>query len=68
MAYELTFILYCSQVKRLEVGILRVEQRLDEKDQILYRTRMEARAKSRFLQKTIQVSYCIILPLTDKSF
>ncbi|XP_065052482.1 centrosomal protein of 290 kDa-like [Rhopilema esculentum] len=43
-----------AKVKRLEVAILRIEQQLDEKDQILYRTRMEARAKARFLQKTVQ--------------
>eukprot|EP00794_Sanderia_malayensis_P012922 gene12922-14254_t len=43
-----------TKLKKLEVAILRVEQQLDEKYQLLYRTRMESRAKTRFLKKTIQ--------------
>ena len=50
------------QVKKLEASVLRIEQQLDEKDQLLYRVRMEARAKSRFLQKTIQVEDIFIFP------
>ena len=45
------------QVKKLQAAVLRIEQQLDEKDQMLYRVRIEARAKARFLQKTVQVKY-----------
>ncbi|KAK3738058.1 hypothetical protein QZH41_012933 [Actinostola sp. cb2023] len=42
------------KVSKLEAQILRLEQKIDEKDQTLYHTKMENRNKEKFLKRTIQ--------------
>ncbi|XP_048578634.1 centrosomal protein of 290 kDa isoform X2 [Nematostella vectensis] len=42
------------KVSKLEAQILRLEQKIDEKDQILYHSKTEARNKAKFLKRTIQ--------------
>ena len=42
------------QVSKLDAHILRLEQKLDEKDQDLYHARLEARNKAKYLKQTIQ--------------
>ena len=42
------------KLSRQEALVLRLEQKIDEKDQALYHAKMEARNKAKFLKKTIQ--------------
>jgi len=42
------------KLSRQEALVLRLEQKIDEKDQALYHAKMEARNKGKFLKKTIQ--------------
>ena len=42
------------KVSKLDAHILRLEQKLDEKDQTLYHSKVEARNKAKFLKRTIQ--------------
>lgn len=42
------------KVSRLQAQVLRLEQKLDEKDQTLYHSKIEARNKAKFLKRTIQ--------------
>lgn len=42
------------QVSKLDAYILRLEQKLDEKDQDLYHAKLEARNKAKYLKQTIQ--------------
>ena len=54
------------KVSKLEAQILRLEQKLDEKDQTLYHSKVEARNKAKFLKRTIQelrIQYSGALPL-----
>ena len=43
-----------TQVSKLDAHILRLEQKLDEKDQDLYHAKLEARNKAKYLKQTIQ--------------
>ncbi|CAB4024196.1 centrosomal of 290 kDa-like, partial [Paramuricea clavata] len=43
-----------SKVSKLDAHILRLEQKLDEKDQDLYHAKLEARNKAKYLKQTIQ--------------
>ncbi len=43
------------KIIRLEAHVLRSEQKLDDKDQTLYHSRLEARSKTKYLKHTIQV-------------
>ena len=42
------------KIKRLQAQLLRLEQRLDEKDGTIYHNRLEARGKTRHLKQIIQ--------------
>ena len=42
------------KVSKLDAHILRLEQKLDDKDQVLYHAKLEARNKARYLKQTIQ--------------
>lgn len=46
--------LFFPQVSKLDAHILRLEQKLDEKEQDLYHAKLEARNKAKYLKQTIQ--------------
>ena len=46
--------MFFSKVSKLDAHILRLEQKLDEKDQDLYHAKLEARSKAKYLKQTIQ--------------
>lgn len=50
---QLLYFIYI-QVSKLDAHILRLEQKLDEKDQDLYHARLEARSKAKHLKQTVQ--------------
>lgn len=41
-------------MSKLDAHVLRLEQKLDEKDQDLYHAKLEARNKAKYLKQTIQ--------------
>lgn len=43
------------KVIKLEAQILRMEQRVDEKDQAIYHIKQEAQSKTRYLRRSLQV-------------
>ncbi|XP_071943126.1 centrosomal protein of 290 kDa-like [Antedon mediterranea] len=43
-----------SKIRKMEAHLLRLEQQLDEKEQSLYHTKVDARNKSKHLKRTIQ--------------
>ena len=42
------------KLSKQEAHLLRLERKIDEKDQALYHAKMEARNKAKFLKRTIQ--------------
>ena len=58
LAVLLAFCLFISflfvKVSKLEAHILRLEHKLDDKDQVLYHAKLETRNKARYLKQTIQ--------------
>lgn len=42
------------KLNKQEAHVLRLERKIDEKDQALYHAKMEARNKAKFLKRTIQ--------------
>ena len=59
------------KLSKQEAHVLRLEQKIDEKDQALYHAKMEARNKAKFLKRTIQDlrrQYSGALPLMKQVF
>ncbi|XP_059169831.1 centrosomal protein of 290 kDa-like [Physella acuta] len=57
------------KVTKLEAQILRMEQRVDDKDQAIFHTRQEAQSKSRYLRKSLQelrIQFAGAVPLTKQ--
>lgn len=55
------------KVTKLEAMVLRLEQRLDDKDQTIYHNRTEAQNKAKHLKRNLQV--CIIkMHIPDKMY
>lgn len=54
------------RVAQLEAGILRLEQKVDNKEQSLYHSRQESQSKLRYLKRSLQVSaaFCGLVQLT----